>query len=62
MERTVKLYRYIWVETDGKPNRILATDPISEPMSFEQYIAFQRELVGIVELAVVMDGRVECYL
>lgn len=58
----IALYRYIWVETDGKPRRVLATDPERTFPSLDAFGEFQRELRGVAELAVVSEGRVLFYV
>jgi hypothetical protein len=55
------LYPYIWAETDGNPRRILANEAAGT-MTLDELSAFQRELDGVAELAVVMDGRTVCYI
>lgn len=57
------IHRYIWVETDEKPRRVLSVEVLGT-LTQEEYLGFQHAIreERVAELAVVKDGRVECYL
>jgi len=58
----VELVPYLWIERDGKPVRHLASEPMGTLAHMGLLRGFLENLDGIAELAVVMDGKVECYL